>query len=262
MSKNIRKQHLTNCLISLVVFSALISPIESWGEVAVFSPDIHWSNGETVVADEQAGTADSALSNLIAPMGLPARVDVDALHGLPNGDVLFSLESVHKLGNMTFRPNDVILYDGESWTKELDGRVSGIPDGVNIDAIAKSGELILLSFDIGAVLGSLAVSDSDIIAFDGETFSITLSADEMGIEPEADVDALHFDENGTLIMSFDTAGQVGGIHYRDEDLLALNGSVWFKTVDNIAVSWTSVDLDAWSMVFLRNVLFSNGFEQE
>jgi hypothetical protein len=249
-------------LVSIGALCTAIAPIGSMAEEAVFSPDIHWTEAQTVVADEEAGTADSVLANLFAPGGLPASADVDAAHGLANGDVLFSLESTLELGGVVYRPNDVIRFDGKSWTKELDGRASGIPDGVNIDAITKSAESLLFSVDVGSVLGSVTVSDADIVAYDGGTFSIAVSADDVGIESAADVDALHMDNQGALIMSFETAGQVGGIHYRDEDLLALDDTTWSKEADNSAASWAPVDLDAWSMVFSRNIIFSDGFEQD
>jgi hypothetical protein len=238
------------------------APVFSNTNVPAFSPDIHWSDGQTVVADEQAASG-TVLQNLFGAPGLPASADVNAMHGLPDGGVLFSLETTLELGGIVFRPNDVIRFDGESWSKALDGRAAGIPDGVGIDALAMSGENLLFSIDVGASLGgALAVTDADIVAWNGAVFSMVLLSGDAGIDAAADVDALHVDGQGRLLMSFDTAGQVGGINYRDEDLLMLDSSTWSMEIDNSAVAWQPVDLDAWSVVFLDDLLFIDGFEAE
>ena len=89
-----------------------------------------------------------------------------------------------------------------------------------------AGETLLLSFDVDARLGAVTVNDSDVIAFDGNEFSIFLDASDTGIETATDVDALHIDDQGRVLVSFDAAGELGGIHFRDEDMLAWAAPNW------------------------------------
>jgi len=251
-----------------VLVSATISCVSTMAgspaQISAYSPDIHLNHADRVVADEGSAFQYGSGLSLINFGDLPDAADVDAIHGLANGDVLFSLESSIVLGGTLYRPCDVIRFDGKQWSKELDGGAEGIPDGVNVDAIAMSGKMLLLSFDVGAQLGTVTVNDSDVIAFDGNAFSLFIDASNTGIEHASDVDALHIDGQGRVLVSFDGAGVLGGIHYHDEDILAWVSPDWSLEFDGSAddAAWQPTDLDAWSIVFISEIFFSDGFESE
>jgi hypothetical protein len=260
--KNTNKYQVSILTATLMSFAMLGAPpahTATFVEIPAASPDIHWSHGSAVIADHEAGTA-SAIRNLFSPAGLPDPAEVNAMHGLSNGEILFSLEVSLELDGTLYRPNDIVRFNGSSWSKELDGLVAGIPMGANIDAVAKSGEFLLFSLDIGVEFASMTVSDADILAFDGEAFSLFMSASELGIEASADLDALHMDEQGRILISLDNSGQLGGVHYRDEDLLAREFGSWSIEIDNNKPAWIAADLDAWTIVFMNNIIFANGFE--
>ena len=244
-----------------VTFTCALSMAIELPQIPTYSPDIHLNHTTRVIEDEDSAFQSGSGLSLVNIGELPDAADVDAVHGLANGDVLFSLESSIVLGGTLYRPYDVIRFNGSGWSKELDGAAEGIPDGVNVDAIAMAGETLLLSFDVAAQLGAITVNDSDVIAFDGDDFSIFLDASNTGIEPPLDVDALHIDDQGRVLVSFDTAGELGGIHYRDEDMLAWAAPDWSLEFDGSAddAAWLPVDLDAWSVVFNDNI-FTDDFE--
>ena len=225
----------------------------------VTSPDIHLTHPTLILADEDAIYGNRP--RLVDLGDLPHSADVDAIHGLPDGDVLFSLKTSALLGDTLYFPCDVIRYSGGAWTKEFDGRTAGIPAGVNIDALAVSGERLLFSTDIDAVLGGITVSDADVIAFDGVDFSIFLEASGTGLDAAADVDALHINAQERLSVSLDGTGEVDGVKYQDEFLLDWN-SGWSIRFEHPREVWIPANLDAWSIVFIDDNLFSNGFEQE
>jgi len=230
--------------------------------VPVFSPDIHLGHSNVVVADEDSAYTTGVSLGRIDLGLLPESADVDAVHALASGEILFSLETSIVLGDTLYRPSDVIRFNGSTWSMEFDGRTAGIPDGVNVDAIAMSDETLLLSLNVDALLGSTAYSDADVIAFDGVNFSIFLDASSVGIPTSSDVDALHVDDQGRVLVSLDDAGVLGGIHYRDEDLLAWATPDWSLEFDGSAddAAWVPVDMDAWSIVFLDDNIFESGFE--
>ena len=250
-------------LLLLVLLNAtLVSQSSIAGELATFSPDIHLDLNETTVADEESAYSKRGAIGMVGFGDLPDSADVDAVHGLPNGDVLFSLETSIVLGGQLYRPSDVIRFNGANWSKEFDGVAEGLPIGVNIDAIAMSGETLLFSIDIDATIGSASVNDADVIAFSGASFSVFLSAANSGIEHAADIDALHLDDQGRVLVSLDSAGTLGDIQYSDEDLLAWVSPNWLMefdgSIDN--ASWQAVDLDAWSIVFFDDNIFMDSFE--
>jgi hypothetical protein len=249
-------------VVALAALASASSLANNPTKHSAYSPDIHLNHVQKLVDDEDAAFDFGSGLSLVHFGDLPDAADVDAVHGLVNGDVLFSLESSIVLGGTLYRPYDVIRFDGSTWSKELDGRAAGIPDGVNVDAIAMSGETLLLSLDVDAQLGATTVNDSDVLAFDGNDFSIFLDASITGIEAASDIDALHVDDQGRVLVSLDGTGELGGIHYRDEDLLAWESPDWSMEFDGSAddVAWQPADLDAWSIVFFNDNIFSDGFE--
>jgi hypothetical protein len=263
LSKPVHKQVFTAVLVAVLAsLNSASSLANGLLEYPAYSPDIHLNHVQKLVDDEDAAFDFGPGLGLVFFGALPDAADVDAVHGLASGDVLFSLETSLILGGTVYRPCDVIRFDGNQWSKELDGRAEGIPDGVNVDAVAMSGETLLLSLDVGAQLGAVTVSDSDVIAFDGNAFSIFIDASNTGIDRASDVDALHINAQGSVLLSLDVAGELGGIHYRDEDLLAWASPEWSLEFDGSAddAAWLPADLDAWSVVFFDDNIFKDGFE--
>jgi hypothetical protein len=261
----------TRKFVSTLISSALAGMVSAVAAIAAelapvdaFSPDIHLGHSNGVSADEDSAYISGGGLEMANLGVLPDSADVDAVHGLPSGDVLFSVDTSIVLDGSLYRPSDVIRFNGASWSKEFDGIGAGIPAGANVDAIAMSGDDLLLSLDIDAELGSTAYSDADVIAFDGAIFSTFLDATGAGIAGSADVDALHVDSQGRVLLSLDGSGELGGIFYSDEDLLAWASPDWSMEFDGSAddAAWQPVDLDAWSLVFIDDNLFSDGFESE
>jgi hypothetical protein len=263
LSTPVHKQVFTTVLVAvLAALTSVSSLANGLLEYPAYSPDIHLNHVQKLVDDEDAAFDFGPGLGLVFFGALPDAADVDAVHGLTNGDVLFSLETSLVLGGTLYRPCDVIRFNGSQWSKELDGRAEGIPDGVNVDAIAMSGETLLLSLDVGAQLDAVTVSDSDVIAFNGNAFSIFMDASNTGIDPSSDVDALHIDDQGNVLVSFDSGGELGGIQYRDEDMLAWASQEWSLEFDGSAndAAWLPANLDAWSAVFFDDDIFKDGFE--
>lgn len=253
---------------STMLVSTLLAAAASWPAVAgtgssfpAWSPDIHLGHGQLLVRDEEAAIDVGSLS-LAFLGGLPEAADLDALHGLSNGDLLFSTDISLELGGTFFRACDVIRFDGVNWSKEFDCSAQGVPAGADVDAVAMSGNDLLISLDITAELGGQVFDDADVIAFDGADFSMFLDASAAGVGASADVDALHLDEMGRVLVSFDTSGELGGITFSDEDVMAWDDPGWSLEFDGGSddPAWASADLDAWSYAFLGDLLFRQGFE--
>ncbi|MCR9094323.1 MAG: hypothetical protein NXI30_08905 [bacterium] len=151
---------------------------------------------------------------------LPANAGLNAFER-DGPDVLFSLDVTAIVEGTTIEPRDVARWNGSALSLEIDGSAVGIPDGIEIDAVALSlstGNL-LISIDGTALVGPVTVEDEDLlrpapaplIVFDG-------SAE--GIDPALDLNGFGLLTPTLGLLTFDGSGQVDGIDFDDEDLLA------------------------------------------
>lgn len=253
---------MRNFVVELVLIACVTGVTGAEAQSTAFSPDIHIALPAITLADQDAGTGSLSGPGKLNLGNLPNATDVDALHGLSNGDVLFSVDVPTVLGNTTYFPSDVIRWNGAQWSLEFNGRANGIPDGINLDALAMVGSSLLFSIDVSAVLGGIYFTDSDVIAFDGEDFALYLQASSAGIGQATDTDAVHVNGQGGVLLSFDISESVAGITFADEDIILRANSSWSLNVDGSAanVAWIAADLDAWSTAFPADIFFRNGFE--
>lgn len=219
------------------------------------SPDVAAELGGTTLADEGLGEDD--LAGDMAPIGLgalPAEADLAAYHLLGDGDQLLVFDAVVTLpGPLAVGPADVVRFDGATYTLELAGASAGIPAGARIDALAAAPVGgFLISLDVDADLGGLAVDDADLVRVGAGAAALWLAATDAGIPAELDVDGLQLLPNGHLLLTFETGGTILGLDFADEDVLELDplGPSWELAFDGDAAhaGWVAADLDAlWAL---------------
>jgi hypothetical protein len=180
---------------------------------------------------------------------IPPGANLDAYNVSPNGDRLLSFDTPVVLpGGVTALPADVVRYDGATYFIEFDGAAHGIPNGVNVDAVAVYGGSLLLSFDVAVILNGLHVDNEDLVLFDGTTFSMFFDGSAAGVGPGLDLDAADYlacDDH--LLLSFDASGTIGGVGFDDEDVLEFDrAATWEMAYDGSAhhAGWSAADLDA------------------
>jgi hypothetical protein len=201
-------------------------------------------NDEDVEKDDLAGTV-----TIVSIGAIPPETDLDAYNVRPNGDQLLSFDTTVTLpGGVVARPADVVRYDGTTYTIEFLAKANGIPDGVNVDAVAVYGSLLLLSFDSAFDVGGLHVEPADLVLFDGTGFSTFFSGASAGVPAGLNVDAADYLAcDGHLLLSFDESGTIGGVAFDDEDALEYDrASTWEMAYDGTAhdPNWGPVNLDA------------------
>jgi hypothetical protein len=217
------------CIVLLAAGPAVgLTPIDS----ADLSPDITVELDSQTIADEGVAEDDLVSMSVTTPSlgGLPDEAEVMAYHALGGGSYLFSLETSATLPNgVTARPGDVVRWDGANHSIEFDAAAEGLPAGTRTDAVSVDGSDLVLSFDTTVSLGGGTWADEDLVAFDGVGFSSYFDGSAAGVPPELDVDGAHvFPGTGTLALSFDTSGQLGGVDFDDEDVLEVDpsGPTW------------------------------------
>ncbi len=166
---------------------------------------------------------------------LPTFEDLDALHILPDGRVLFSPVTAVFVGNDVFDGGDIVQWDGSSFSLVFDSNLFSTSPPPQIDALTQlpNGNLLISTVLSGTLFG-LDFQNGDVIELDlvAGTASIFQGLDEATLFTGAnqDVDALHYDAlQDRLILSVrvPSVGAIGGFPYAvaDEshtDLIALD----------------------------------------
>jgi Fibronectin type III domain len=149
----------------------------------------------------------------------------------------FSLLSDGTVGGVSIANEDVVSYDGATFTVAFDGSDVALASR-RLDAFGwLDADSLVFSLDSdGATLPGVAgtIDDSDVIRFDATslgtttsgTFSIYFDGSDVGLTTSGeDVDAFELLANGTIVLSTDGSASVGaGVSAAAEDLLVFTPS--------------------------------------
>lgn len=134
--------------------------------------------------------------------GVPAGTDLDALTA-DGDDLLLSFDTTVDLPGGPFDDEDLVRWDGSTFSLELDGEAAGVPPGADLDAAHRliNGNL-LLSFDTGGVVGGVTFADEDALELDPGSGTWALAYDGSAEHPgwvAADLDALAVGEPPSVL---------------------------------------------------------------
>lgn len=212
--------------------------------VAVF-PDV--AAGEAIVSADPETLPElgyvTGASRIPVTVASGGQVSVEMVVRVPTERVpvvFVSTKRAGSVGDVAFRDEDVLAWDGSRFFVLFDGSDVGLA-GRDVDAVHVVDETTLyLSIDRPLVLDDVGlVGDGDVVRFDATqlgtntrgTFSIAWSAVAAGLgtDAAADVDAITvIDED--LAVSFRGNVVVGDRVIRDEDLVAVDGDELGRTV--------------------------------
>jgi hypothetical protein len=213
---------------------------------AAVSPDVTVELGGVLFDPENV-----ALDNLLGVVvpaslgGLPTGVNVTAYHLFSSGDQLFSLDTTIVLPGLAAGLEDVVRYDGDSYTLEFDGSAEGIPGWIGVDAVSTIEGDLLLSFDTDL---NRVIHKEDLVRFDGSRFTVFFDASAAGVPEGLDLDAAHYLGGSIVALSLDGSGSLPGVVFADEDVLEydLVTGTWEITYYGSAehAAWGGANLDA------------------
>ncbi|MEZ4541109.1 MAG: alpha-amylase family glycosyl hydrolase [Chloroflexota bacterium] len=174
---------------------------------------------------------------------------------------------------VTYKKNDILLWDGDSWSKWFEGAAHGLTNRHDINAIAvpdgSTGE-VYLSFAANRVqLPGISdwVMGQDVVYYDGASYSLYLDGSDLGLTTVSEkIDSLEVvatDDpqcEAYVLLSLQGNGRVNGLgNVRGEDILALclqqsgadtqyewltiirGADEGMKPNTTIALSWSGVD---------------------
>ena len=120
-------------------------------------------------------------------------------------------------------PQDVVAIRQDDSVRMLfDGSAAGLPGAAAIDALAVTGDGLVLSFTRPVRLPGIAatVDDSDLVRFAAGAFTPYFDGSDVGLRGAAeDVDAVELLADGRVLVSTLGRARVGRLRARDEDLL-------------------------------------------
>jgi hypothetical protein len=165
---------------------------------------------------------------------VPAATPTPTNTPLPGNPVLFLSLGSTGSGNLAFaRDEDIVAFDGATFTQYFDGSDVGISTG-NMDAFTViSSSSILMSFDQAITLPNVGtVDDFDIVQFTGTfgdntagTFTLYFDGSDVGLDATSeDIDAINRLPNGVLLISTSGGISVPGVSGLDEDILAFTST--------------------------------------
>ena len=142
----------------------------------------------------------------------------------------FSLRNGQTVGGVTAANEDILFFNGTTFSLAFDGSDVGISI-FRIDAFSwLDATRLLLSFDAAGTVPGIAgtVADSDVVLFTSTslgpvtagTFSMYLDGSDVGLTATGhDIDAVEVLPNGHLLISTVSSVTVSGVAAADEDLL-------------------------------------------
>ncbi len=154
--------------------------------------------------------------------------DIDALHVLNDGTILFSTMGSAAIGSLSISDEDIVLYNPATGDASMFLDAGGLFVGnENIDALTMlpNGNL-LISTRNSAQIGSLLFEDGDIVEYDLTTGAASIwlgTAATGGI----DINKLHLMPDGSLLFGLfntkpDNEFTVNGVSFTACDLLAFD----------------------------------------
>ncbi len=218
-------------LASLIAFLGLARLSPAQVDLAVsFSESVR--TGGTLYSKHQilGHTGPSTYINDVAAMtsALPANADIDALNYITTGTVYFSLDADTRLAGTYYADEDVIRWNGSTFSLAWDGSANGLPPRVNLDALeVTSTSPLRFSFSLDSTVkltGPGTVEDEDVIFWNGSAFSATFDFDGSlwGVPASANLDSFSFRAANLRELSFDRTVKLGTFTVDDGDAVEWN----------------------------------------
>ena len=184
-----------------------------------------------------------------AARGVPIGVNVDAV-AVYGSSLLLSFDVAVDIGAVHFDKEDLVRFDGVTFSMFFDGSAAGIAPGLDLDAAdyLDCNDHLLVSFDGSGVVGGVAFDDEDVLEFDRvATWEMAYdgSVQHAGWS-SADLDAVHATVNLGLgpVVPFGQTIQASA----NKTAIVWPNSVAFRAVRGPFVS--SADIGAYSVSFL------------
>jgi hypothetical protein len=146
---------------------------------------------------------------------VPDGVRTDAVTMSAGGNLVLSFDTTVALDSSTYFDEDLVEFDGASFSSFFDGSAAGLDSALDIDGAHVFGSTgnLAISFDTSGSIGGVDFDDEDVLEYDptGPTWEMAWDASVERAEWEAgaDVNAVYFvPEPSPLLMLAAGAGML------------------------------------------------------
>lgn len=181
------------------------------------------------------------LGGVLGTMLIPAahvahaqRLGIASSPAFSSSYLLVSLANSQNINGIAAANEDILEFDGESWSLFFDGSDVGVSRRDLVALALLDVDSLLLVFNSPVTLSGIAVQPQDIVRFDagslGETtsgvFSLYFDGSDAGLTtPDESIDAVSVLSNGRLLISTFGDPVVKGVSGADEDILMFTPSL-------------------------------------
>ncbi len=242
-----------NFVMIFVILSLIFPALVTAQNDFIFSTEEDFSIGSFSAKDDNLvnfASGSFSLSALLPADVLPQEVDLDA-YGEIGTTVIFSLDEDAEIAGTLYADEDLIKYDGSTFSLWFDGSGAGLAPEVNVDAVyIESESPQIFQFSLGEaseISGVGVVYKNDILRYNNGTIGVWSQGNEgWGISKSANLDALTKNpDTGDYVFSLDIEDTIGGTTFKKGDLINFSGSSFTKFFDSAAYGLDpSVNIDA------------------
>jgi hypothetical protein len=184
---------------------------------------------------------------------------------LPSGNLLYtSFASNGGVGGVSFADEDILKFDGVTWSLFFDGSDVGLGSADVFAFHVLDQDSLLLAFTASVTVGGQAYVPTDIVRFDATslgantagTFSLYFNGIDVGLDTTSEnIDALDILSDGRILISTTGNPTVPGLSgLADEDILTFTPTTlgtttsgtwtWYFDGSDVALGSSSEDIDA------------------
>lgn len=145
--------------------------------------------------------------------GLPSGVVTDAT-SLSAGGLLLSFDNTVDLGGgLVAADEDLVVWDGSTFSLRFDGSAEGLDAALDIDAAQDlGGGVLVMSFDTTGQVGGVVFADEDVLRFDGANWTVEFDASTANSNwAAADLDAVMVPEPSVGMLLVAGVGVLAGL---------------------------------------------------
>jgi len=170
---------------------------------------------------------------------------------LSNGHIILSTEGDETIAGVSFLDGDLIEFDPVGGTATFAFHESLFSGSADIDGVAvlANGNILLSTAD-AATLGGLTFGGGDIVEYNSQTDVASLFFSEsLFTSGVVNVDGVSLLSNSNLVLTTTTNETLGGLTFRDGDLVEYNRTTGAATLyfDEDLFTAGAADVDAVSV---------------
>jgi len=146
--------------------------------------------------------------------------NIDALHILPNGNILLSTDGGATLGGLTFRDGDVVQYNPLTNSATLFFSEDLFTNSANVDgfSVLANGHYVI-STSASETLAGVTFRDGDLVDYNPLTGTASLFFNENLFSQDEDIDAVHVLSDGSILLSTTSGATIGGLTFLAGDVI-------------------------------------------